>query len=319
MENTQPRLRTVGTTVYQRHDEPYAHDLRILDLGHGHVECYIHPRRAWSELEEVSPLEAAKNAQRLARDKQHAKWLKSRPVEHQATQTAWDLKHPTYRDELNRERASRRAKSVIRRKGQHRLYDTMMTFTYSRIESDRSVVHADMTEWLRRVNRLIPGFSYMAVFELQKRGSLHIHMATHQIQRMFWYRGVLVKSYDVMRNIWAAVIGEPGRWRCDSPDQYRRKMVAKGSSFRPSVHSLSRYLCKYISKDVEGAAKHQKRYFSSRGPLPAVIVMRASANLVQCKVDILELMHHEAVSGRLYISPDLSGGGVFMAFSPHPE
>ena len=122
----------------------------------------------------------------------------------------------------------------------------------------------------RRMRRLLPGFVYVAAFERQKRGAWHVHMAIHRLPTALPYAGVKVKSFNVVRAVWRAVVGDLG----GNIDQQRRKRWSQQSSGK-----LAAYLSKYMLKAFAEGEDWSNRYSGSQGiELPAPVVVRSSGS-----------------------------------------
>jgi hypothetical protein len=94
----------------------------------------------------------------------------------------------------NIERAARRAKTQCRRLCKVMGLDALLTLTYRENVQDLALCKRHLKEFVRRMRRLIPGFAYVAAFEQQKRGALHVHMAIHALPLNLAWAGVKVKS-----------------------------------------------------------------------------------------------------------------------------
>lgn len=146
--------------------------------------------------------------------------------------------------EANRERALRRARSRIRRLVMAAGLDHLLTLTYRENMQDLDRAERDLDRFLRKVRRhLGKDYPYVVVFERQKRGAIHWHLAVKGFQHV-----------HLLRRLWREVVGEG-----NVDVQYRR-----------SRHSLTRqklvyYLCKYITKAAEELPLGRHRYRASLG------------------------------------------------------
>jgi hypothetical protein len=203
----------------------------LSDLGHGHVEASITPYRTLSEVPEA--------------------WNVLRGCWEGELEPGYV---PTERGEGDREanvkRACRRAKKAVRERAKGAGYDSLFTLTFRENVVDRDVAAEVLTRFLRRLRVLLPGVSYVSVFERQKRGAWHVHIATHRLPLHFHPKGVKVKSWSVLRAAWRAAAGDLG----GNFDEQKRGRRA--SSFR-----IARYLSKYISKDFQESELERKRYW----------------------------------------------------------
>jgi len=207
------------------------HKVVLTDLGHGHREASITPYRT---LAECPP----------AWDVLAGRWKGEGDADYV----------PTVRGEGDREasvkRACRRSKKAVRERAKGAGYDSLFTLTFRENVTDRDIAAEVLTRFLRRLRALLPGVSYVSVFERQKRGAWHVHIATHALPKLLAVRGAKVKSWSVMRAIWRSCAGELG----GNFDEQKRGRRA--SSFR-----IARYLSKYISKDFADSELERKRYW----------------------------------------------------------
>ena len=193
-----PVYRIIEGCLYARHALPYAHEIRVHTLGHGHTEATLLPRYGWSEVGELSPLALSDAAMCEGNI-----WLNG----------AWASAPPPSSEELlnkascNIERSARRAKTKVRRLCKARGLTTMMTLTYRENMEDRARMGRDFDVFVKRIRRVIPGFTYLCVFERQKRGAWHAHIAVPEVLSHYMHKGVLVQSYPFLRSLWRAVVG----------------------------------------------------------------------------------------------------------------
>lgn len=285
--------RIIDGTLYTRHDTPYAHDVRVFDLGHGHTEAVVLPRYGWSEtcaLSERARLDYAQALQDLAAGNV--------------------LSNAEKLDKLaeNRERSTRRARTKVRRLAKEKGLTTLLTLTYRENMVDRDRMQRDLDVFLKRVRRVIPGFQYVCVFERQKRGAWHAHLAVEKVLSHYLAGGKLIRSYDLLRSMWRAVVGADN----GNVDVSRNKRLAR------SAAKLAAYLSKYIGKTFDQAEKHVNAYSASGKALPKPMVFRVpGARVTDALGDLLGLLEREVSASDLYHGP-CDGGGWFVCLSP-PE
>ena len=144
--------------------------------------------------------------------------------------------------EKNQERNVRRARSRIRRKVLAAGFDRLLTLTQRETVTDVSEYHERLRKFIRLCQKRGYLRQYVGVFEYQKRGSLHVHLAI---------RGWV--PVQVLRTL-------ARRAGFDNVDiSYRRHRGTRLSRLR-----IARYLAKYLSKDtVRTVGGH--RYLSSKG------------------------------------------------------
>lgn len=155
--------------------------------------------------------------------------------------------------ERNIERASRRAKTKVRRLAKTMQADCLLTLTYRENVQDKKRVQADFKAFRKRLQTL-GAFSYVATLEKQERGAYHIHVACHQFPA--WLKneqGVRVKSYNLIRAMWRRVVGRDN----GNVDLTRPRG-------RNSAHRIACYIAKYVAKNVDEADLNAKSYWSSR-------------------------------------------------------
>ena len=289
-------FRTIDGVLYRRHSTPYAYDLRVHELGQ-HVEATAMPRYGWEEVGSVAP-----GALSDAAMAQGNVWVDG----------AWQAHVPTERELLdkaadNRERSARRARTAVRRLVKVKSLDTMLTLTYRENVLDRPVImrHLDMV--IKRIRRVIPGFQYVAVLERQKRGAWHAHLAVERIQSHYLHKGVMVRSYDLLRAIWRAVVGELG-----GNIDVSRSRAARRSSGR-----IAAYLSKYIGKGLD-SCEGGDSYSASGRALPKPTVVRVLGGDYGAACSELEglLASFFPAGSYDFHGAHLDGGGYYVALSP---
>ncbi len=287
----------IGDTLYARHSKPYAHDIRVHDLGHGHLEAVVMPRYAWHELGPVSP-----HALHDAALAQGSIWVDG----------AWQPHQPTEAELLDRaarnvERSARRAKTKVRRLCKAKGLTTMVTLTYRENMTDRERMARDFDVFVKRLRRVVPDLQYVCVFERQKRGAWHAHIAVPRVFSHYLHKGVLVRSYDLLRSMWRGVVGVDG----GNIDVSRNKRLGR------SAARLASYLAKYISKGFAHAANAGDSYRASGRALPQAVVVRSHhVSLSEALSECVELLGSEIQSTRHFHQAMLDCGGWFVVLSP---
>jgi hypothetical protein len=230
LEQTMSMYRIVGRDLLRCHVGG-GHELVKRDLGNGHVECRVVPLKTWEFVSELSDEAYAARLQCMEATKEE-------------------------RERANRERACKRAKQRVRHLCKARGYDTMVTLTYAANMTDRELLGRHLQEFHRRMGKLIPGWSYVAAYERQKRGAWHVHMAVHRLPRDLPSRsGVIVKSWNVIRAVWRSITGELG----GNVDVQARK---RNSRRAPS--KIAAYLSKYMTKDFAEGELWSNRFSASK-------------------------------------------------------
>ena len=129
----------------------------------------------------------------------------------------------------------------MRRSIQAGASDHMLTLTYRENRTDARQCHADLPRFLCPVRDALPDDDkYVAVFERQKRGAGHWHLAVAGWQRVC-----------ILRELWRRVVGE------GNIDV--RSWAGRGRSGECSA-KLAGYLSKYITKEIDERAESAHRY-----------------------------------------------------------
>lgn len=292
------QYRVINGTLYARHGTPYAHDIRVHSLGHGHLEALVMPRYGWSEVAALSPSALADQ-----KASEGSIWVDG----------AWSPAPPPSASELldkaaaNLERSSRRARTKVRRLVKAKGLSTMVTLTYRDNMQDRARMARDFDVFVKRVRRVIPEFQYVCVFERQKRGAWHAHIAVPRVLAHYLHRGVLVRSYDLLRSMWRGVVGVDG----GNVDVSRNKRVGR------SAARLASYLSKYITKGFSESLGSGDSYRASGRDLPPAVVVRSlHPGLSAAIADLCELIRTELDTTTDFHQALLDCGGYFVSLSP---
>ena len=292
-----PRFRVESGALYSRSTTPTAFKTNVHDLGNGYVEAVIFPHYSWSEVGSVSDGALADMAM---------------AIDHIFVDGEWEKYQPSEAEKLeklarNKERSTRRAKTTMRRIVKHRNLSTMLTFTYRENMQDRARIVRDLDVMIKRVRRVLPGFQYLYVLEKQKRGAYHAHMAVQRIQSHYVQSGVLVKSYDMLRAMWRAVVGA---------DNGMVDVKHKQAS-RRGIEGLVGYLHKYFGKDMGDGALGENSYACSGRALPPPTRSEYRGHDLQFGVDVLlGSLFHRLADGVKFGCFQLDGGGYYIAVSP---
>ena len=282
--------RIIHGTLYERQPQPCGHTVRIHDLGHGHVEVVATPRFIWREVAALEP--------QAIRDFESCL---STPGSDPSVPERERL------DELNRERSKRRARTNVRRLAKAKGLTVLLTLTYRENMTDRDRMQRDFDVFMKRLRRVAPAAQYVCVFERQKRGAWHAHIAVPRVLSHYVYRGRLVRSYDLLRSLWRGVVGADN----GNVDVSRNKRVNRSSA------KLASYLSKYIGKDFGGGEKHDNSYSASGRRLPGPTIFHTVGHAGQVFELVADLLGPEMASSELYTAL-LDGGGVYCCLSP-PE
>lgn len=207
--------------------------VKAYDLGNGQIEATASRGTEWHELD-WSPQVMDDYFEVIERDK-----------EERAAERA----------EACAAKSAQRAKKRVRHLCKAMGTDSMVTLTYRALQTDLGLCKAHVKEFNRRLKRWLPGFQCVAGFERQKRGAWHVHLATAGIPNFFMEKNALgvpcrVKSYDLLRRIWRAVVGDLG----GNADLSKRKQ--RGSR----CAQIAAYIAKYITKEFAEGEKWSNRY-----------------------------------------------------------
>ena len=287
----------IAGSMLERDRTPYAWDVRVHSLGHGHTEAVTLPRYAWREIEPPSALAIA-DAEMCKRGCmiRAGEWV---PYEASKADQERDAAE-------NRKRATRRARTKVRRLCKAKGLDTLLTLTYRENMVDRERIARDLDVFVKRVRRVIPGFEYVCAFETQKRGAWHAHLAVRKVLAHYAVKGRLVKSYDLLRSMWRGVVGLDN----GNVDVSRNRNVSRSSA------KLASYLSKYIGKTFDAASKHVNSYSASGRSLPDALLERVlSPNAADALNVLCDLLAPELASQKLDTFL-LEGGGVYFCLSP---
>lgn len=289
------RYKVIDGTLYRREAEPYAYDSRVHVLGQ-HIEAVALPRYAWGE---VGALEAA--ALEDARKAAGHIWVDGDWQE--AVVPESDLLD---RVAQNKERSARRAKTQVRRLCKAKGLATMLTLTYRENMTDRGRMARDFDVFMKRLRRVVPDFQYVCVFEQQKRGCWHAHIACPRVLSHYVQKNALVRSYDLLRSMWRGVVGVDN----GNIDVSRNKRMGR------SAAKLAAYIAKYVSKsfgDVSGGDS----YRASGRALPRPVVVRLeTAQLTEAISHLIGLLSEDFAGRSDFHHAFLDGGGYFVSLSP---
>jgi hypothetical protein len=262
-------------------------------LGHGHVEATALPRYAWHEVDGISAQAAADYADCLANPPEPSKLeLLDRAA-------------------ANRAKSTRRARTQVRRLAKWKGLTVLLTLTYKENVTDRGRMARDFDVFVKRVRRVIPTFEYVCVFERQKRGAWHAHIAVPRILSHYVHKGLLVRSYDLLRSMWRGVVGTYQDRPGGNVDVSRNRRVNRSSA------KLAAYLSKYIGKTFDQAERNVNSYSASGRTLPPAVHERVltsdQAGAIAALVDLLRIEVDQPCEFHQAL---IDGGGFFLCLSP---
>jgi hypothetical protein len=289
------RIRVIADTLYERENTPYAYTLKLHTLGL-HVEAVALPAYRWFEVDRLSDPAIADLRMAEGHSFSEGEWLPAAPTL-QDTKLAYAAE--------NSERSARRARAAVRRRVKLFELNSMLTLTYAENVLDRDRMRRDVDAMIKRIRRVIPDFAYVCVFEQQKRGAWHAHIATRTIQSHYLHRGKFVQSYALLRLMWRAVTGAAG----GNID------VSRGRGVKRSTGRLAGYLAKYIGKGFADGQIGDS--YSASGSLPRPTTQRYVCGSLQAASDELIRLVLEAFPGmcELYACA-ISDHAYYCARSP---
>lgn len=288
------RYRVIDGTLYARHTSPYAYELKVHELGHGHIEATVQPRYGWGEVDALTPAALSDAAMSEGNAWVNGAWTPS--IESEADRL--------YRQEMNKERSSRRAKTKVRRICKARGLNVMLTLTYRENQTSRERMARDFDVFVKRLRRVIPDFQYVCVFEQQKRGAWHAHIAVPRVLSHYLHKGQFVRSYDLLRSMWRAVVGSDN----GNVDVSRNRRVMR------SAAKLAAYMSKYIGKEFGSGDGEGDSYRASGRALPPPVVIRSLSpdGAIACAA-LLDLLSNELGCRCEFHHALLDGGGHYVS------
>jgi len=198
--------------------------------------------------------------------RQVVQWVEVENPKHSpADLERWNAQFAAAHEEERRERSLRksalRAKTTCRRIIITEGFDELLTLTYRENQTDRDLCKKHFKEWVRRMGRVIKGFRYCASFELQKRGAMHVHIATHKLPEHVQYKGVKIKAWRLGTEVWRSIVGA-NNGMCHVGGRTR---FGTSRRTKMSLAKMASYVSKYITKDYENAPDESNRYSRSNG------------------------------------------------------
>lgn len=285
------QTRVIAGCLYERHATPSSFTSRVHDLGNGMFEATLLPDHSWSEVAALSP---QANADYLACMADPPPLSKQELLDRAAA---------------NRDKSTRRARTTVRRLAKVKALTTMLTLTYRENMTDRSRMARDWDAFAKRVRRLFPNFEFVCVFERQKRGAWHAHIAVRKFAAFLPLNGTLVKSYNLFRALWRGVLGGDDKGNCHASHANKR--------IRGSISKLAGYLTKYIGKHFDGNERHANSYSASGRALPGPEVERIQTSDYSDAVERLRQQVLALCPGNVtFHGAHLDAGGYFISVEP---
>jgi hypothetical protein len=290
------RFKILDGTLYRRDDTPFSYDARVHVLG-VHVEAVAVPRYGWREVDTVSESVQADAFMAAGHIWKDGGWVPTPSSDSDLLDKA----------AANRERSARRARTKVRRLCKAKGLTTLLTLTYRENMTDRERLVRDFDVFIKRLRRVVPDFQYVCVFERQKRGAWHAHIAVARVLSHYVHKGALVRSYDLLRSMWRAVVGTDN----GNIDVARSRRVARSSA------KLAAYVSKYVTKTFGDQGEGGDSYRASGKALPQPVVVRLhTASLSEAAMGLIDLLSADISKSGDFHHALLDGGGYFVSLSP---
>lgn len=173
------------------------------------------------------------------------------------------------RRQRNLQRAANRAQTACRRFIKVEGFDELLTLSYRENQRDRDLCKKHFGIWQKRMKRALGSFRFCASFEVQDRGAMHVHIATHKLPTSALYKGVKIKAWQLGTKIWRDIVG------ADNGLCFVGGVTRNGGKRRNlSLAKMASYVSKYIMKDFKEAPEESNRYSRSNGLIPKPRSMR---------------------------------------------
>lgn len=283
-------LRIVDGIVFEGKPLPNTHTVTLHQLGNGHREASITPVITWQEVHTLHPDSVCAQVLRGERDDPQAEEKRERA----------------------RKRSAGRARTKVRRLCKVMGLDTLLTLTYRQNVTDLAVCKAHLELFRKRMSRLLGGWLFVAAFERQKRGAVHVHIAMRSIPARVLVRGFKVRSWDAIRSLWRSVVGGLG----GNVDIAGRQRTKRGVPGPRSPARIAGYISKYMLKDYETWPEGVRRFQASTCAIPEPERVRLVAENF---ADLVAMCYSFAADGDCeVISARVSAGGVFFLATERP-
>lgn len=184
----------------------------------------------------------------------------------------------------NLERSLRRTRQRLRDLTDCNDFDKFATFTFDPAKHDAynyAECQRKMSKWLNKQQERYGKFRYIIVSELMKDGKIHFHALL----------GDFTGKYHATRT---RGTGKTVR-QCYKIDSWEKNYGFADMEDISEKSRIANYIGKYISKDFNEKAPHQKRYWASQGlNTPVVRYDDELAKLIaQNSVEVAKLKHYE--------------------------
>lgn len=270
-------LRIIDGLVFEGKPVPNTYTVAYHALGHGHREASVMPVIEWKESCELDPHSINGQIASGLRDA--------------------DPQEVEERRRFARLKSARRAKTKVRRLCKVQGLDVLMTLTYKANQTDLELCKRHFNLFFRRMGRLFDSaglgrFLFVAGFEPQTRGAWHVHIATRRVPPTLPVGGCRVKSFDAVRAVWRAVVGDLGG-NVDIGGK-RKRRGQRGAFTQRSPAKCAAYLSKYMLKDWETWPEGVRRFQASQGGVPVPTRVQVTAENF---ADLVEMVYAFAADG----------------------
>lgn len=278
--------RIIDGVLYESKIIPDAWDVRVFEVN-GHREISARNAVVWEEKGFLPPNPHYR----------HGDGYKGAPtLENLAKWAAQDAADVEDRRKKSLKKSAARAMTMCRRVIKAECFNELLTLTYRANQTDRELCKKHFKEWVRRMKKALGDFRFCASFEMQERGAMHVHVATHKLPQHAQYKGVKVKAWEVGTRIWRNIVGNielvgpmlPGVerpvWTGGLCFVGGKPKNAKSRRKNMSIGKMASYVSKYILKDYEASPEEKNRYSRSNGTVvpKSVLVRLFDCTLLEC-------------------------------------
>jgi hypothetical protein len=215
------------------------------------------------------------------------------------------------RDENNIASSINRAKQKMRWLIKSMGCDRLGTFTKRENDSDNYMTPEQWGQaWdrlLRLCKRANCQFQYVAVLERHKSGAYHLHAA--MIGRV---------NLELIRRLWYIALGAKGNERGSFTPGGFNISYKSNMTRTDRLRGVSKYISKYVSKQLGHTEFNKKRYWSSRHQLPPSVRYMLAAESIQDAIFelsgilSLSLVNTAGVKPGVFLFP--SGNGLWFNY-----
>lgn len=157
-------------------------------------------------------------------------------------------------------KAAKRAQTMCRRVIKSEGFNELLTLTYRENQPDRALCKEHFKIWFKRMKRTLGEFRFCASFEVQERGSMHVHIACHKLPKHADYKGVKIEAWKLGTKIWRSIVGDD-----NGLCFVGGKTKFGGGRRNLSLGKMAAYVSKYIMKDYADSPAEKNRYSRSNG------------------------------------------------------